>query len=471
MGITIDRFVEKYTAAIQEGHAALFAGAGLSAPSGFVNWQELLRPFANDISLSIEREHDYLAVAQYYYNEKGQNRSAFSNEILRRFSESSKENAAVEIVTRLPIRTYWTTNYDALIENGLKHNNRRPDIKRRIEDLALNQYDSDAVVYKMHGDITDPTNIVLLKDDYEMYEKDRGLFTTVLSGDLASKTFLFIGFSFEDPNLSAIMGRIKSILGNNVREHYCLFQKVIRHQNEAEEDFRYREQKQMLMMHDLNRYGIYTVLLDFYSDIPTILSAIENRVRKKNIFISGSMSVDTPEWSLQLADQFASEVAEELTSMDCRITSGYGLGIGSAVITGVLKGIQSKKYAHMDEYLRLYPFPQPLDGEDFRKLWSNYREQMLNDCGVAVFMFGNKKDCDGNVVNAGGMIQEFEIAQRNGARIIPLASTGCTAREIYDKMRSNEVDYPYLEKYWDILLSEKSSKRLAEIISAISKEG
>ena len=75
MGITIDRFIDKYSIAIQEGHAALFAGAGLSIPSGFVNWAELLRPFANEINLSIDREHDYLSIAQYYYNEKGGNRS------------------------------------------------------------------------------------------------------------------------------------------------------------------------------------------------------------------------------------------------------------------------------------------------------------------------------------------------------------------------------------------------------------
>ena len=118
---------DRYSIAIQEGHAALFAGAGLSIPSGFVNWAELLRPFANEINLSIDREHDYLAIAQYYYNEKGGNRSTISNEILRRFGEESKANKAVDIVTRLPIRTYWTTNYDVLIEEALKRNNRRPE--------------------------------------------------------------------------------------------------------------------------------------------------------------------------------------------------------------------------------------------------------------------------------------------------------------------------------------------------------
>ncbi len=470
MGITIDRFIDKYSIAIQEGHAALFAGAGLSIPSGFVNWAELLRPFANEINLSIDREHDYLAIAQYYYNVKGGNRSTISNEILRRFGEESKANKAVDIVTRLPIRTYWTTNYDVLIEEALKRNNRRPEVKRRVADLALNQFDSDAVVYKMHGDITDPTNVVLLKDDYEMYERDRGLFATALSGDLVSKTFLFIGFSFEDPNLSAIMGRIKSILGENVREHYCLFQNAKQYPGETNEDFHYREQKQLLIIHDLQRYGIQTVLLDSYAEIPTILTAIENRVRKKNVFISGSISKDDAVWSLRSAEKMASVVAKELTQMEYRITSGYGIGIGSAVITGVLESIKTKAFAHLDEYLCLYPFPQPAAGEDYKVLWSNYREQMLQDCGVAVFMFGNKVDNDGNVVNANGMLEEFEIANRNGTRMIPIGSTGFAARKIYDIMRSHEADYPYLSKYWDILLVESSPEKIAQVIDAIVKE-
>ena len=52
----------------------------------------------------------------------------------------------MNLLTRLPITTYWTTNYDKVIENGLIKNNRRGDIKRKIDDLAVSRPDSDAVV-------------------------------------------------------------------------------------------------------------------------------------------------------------------------------------------------------------------------------------------------------------------------------------------------------------------------------------
>ena len=55
---------------------------------------------------------------------------------------------------------------------------------------------------------------------------------------------------------------------------------------------------------------------------------------------------------------------------DCRIVSGFGLGIGSAVINGALNVIYKEKYCHLDEHLRLYPFPQNIVNENDRKqLW------------------------------------------------------------------------------------------------------
>lgn len=47
-------FLREYIKAIRDVNAALFAGAGLSRPSGFVDWKELLRPLAEDIGLNIE---------------------------------------------------------------------------------------------------------------------------------------------------------------------------------------------------------------------------------------------------------------------------------------------------------------------------------------------------------------------------------------------------------------------------------
>ena len=54
------RFVQDLTKELREENLAIFAGAGLSVPSGFVNWSELLKPIAEELELDIERESDRL---------------------------------------------------------------------------------------------------------------------------------------------------------------------------------------------------------------------------------------------------------------------------------------------------------------------------------------------------------------------------------------------------------------------------
>lgn len=459
-------FIKKYSEAIHLGNAAVFAGAGLSAASGFVNWKKLLEPLAKEIGLSMDQEHDYLAVAQYYYNRK-KTRASINDTIYNLFTSEPHENRSLEIITRLPIRTYWTTNYDHLLEDALRANNRKPDIKITKENLALNMRDASATVYKMHGDVQFPDQIVLIKNDYETYGIVRNVFTTVLKGHLMSKTFLFVGFSFEDPNLTSILAWIKALLGDDVKEHYCLLRRVSREEGESKAEFVYRQGKQDFFIEDLKRYGIETVQVKAYDDIPRILGTIEKQCNLRNLFLSGSISVDTASWTVKAAEEFARKFSSKLVSKKLCITSGYGLGIGSAVISGVLDEVNRRKYAHFDDYLKLYPFPQSGYGNDLKAVWHDYRKEILAKCRVAIFMFGNKKGGSGNCATADGMLEEYEIADAKQAVIIPLASTEGAALEIYNRMLAKKAAYPYLKKYWEPLKTEKSPEKIAEMVIEI----
>ena len=68
--ITLSEFKKAYSKAIQEGYAAIFAGAGLSKASGFVNWKELLNDLAQEIQLDVEKEPDLVEGAQHFFNVK-----------------------------------------------------------------------------------------------------------------------------------------------------------------------------------------------------------------------------------------------------------------------------------------------------------------------------------------------------------------------------------------------------------------
>lgn len=189
--VAIDRFIRVYGVAINQGNAAVFGGAGLSRTSGYVNWKELLRDFASDIRLDIDKETDLISVAQYYKNEMGGNRSGLNQEILNQFTKNVKENNTLSVLSELPISTYWTTNYDHLIEDTLeKKAQGKVDCKRNQDSLTVNKPNSDIIVYKIHGDIDEPNKAIITKDDYEMFEKTHKLFTTALQADLISKTSL-----------------------------------------------------------------------------------------------------------------------------------------------------------------------------------------------------------------------------------------------------------------------------------------
>lgn len=468
MAIKKEELIRNYVKAIREGNAAVFAGSGLSRSSGFVDWKELIRPLAKDIELDVDKETDMLSVAQFYRNKK-RTRSAINQEILNAFSKDVQINENIRILSRLPIFTYWTTNYDKLLEEGIRSANRKPDVKFETEQMPNMIRDRDAIVYKMHGDVEHPAKAVLTKEDYELYEYHRPLFRTALKGDLISKVFLFIGFSFADPNLDYILSQIRLLLGENIPNHYCFFRRIQKSDFSTESEYGYCLARQELQEDNLRNYGIQTVFVDSYDEITDILRDIERASKFKNVFISGSSSKYIEPWDKNKAEKLAGNLAGALVRKDCRIVSGFGLGIGSAVINGALDVIYREKYRHLDEHLCLYPFPQNISDPNLRKeKWKEYRERIIDDTGVAIFMFGNKIEQNSDVkIIAEGCIEEFEIAKNRGNIIIPIGSTGDAAKKIFDEVKSRIQDYPYLDEFIDQLESETNIDKIVGIVLKI----
>ena len=460
MAVKRNKLIRDYAKAIREGNAAIFGGAGLSRPSGYVDWKELLRPLATDIGLNIDKENDLLKVAQFCQNKNG--RPCINRAIQEAFSKDLKINTNIKILSHLPIFTYWTTNYDELLEKGIREANRNPDVKSESAQLSNMKPDRDAIVYKMHGDVNNPAQAVLTKADYELYEYRRPLFRTALKGDLVSKVFLFIGFSFEDPNLDYILSQIHSLLGENVPSHYCFFKRVQRNEFTNDEEFGYQRAKQDMQENNLCKYGIQTVFVDSYDEITDILLDIEKETKLRNVFISGSAHVYNEPWDTQKAEDLARELAGALVKEDCRITSGFGLGIGSSIINGALEVIYAKKFRHIDEHLCLRPFPQNISNPDARaSRWREYRESMISETGISIFMFGNKYDQNTKCVDiADGCMDEFKISKKNNNIIIPIGSTGYAAYNIWKEVKENISEYPYLSEFIDRLGSEKDINQI-----------
>ena len=340
----------------------------------------------------------------------------------------------------MPIRTYWTTNYDHLIEDTLRKTGKRIDIKMNSQSLANSLSDSDAVIYKMHGDYLDPSSCIITKDDYELYNETHQLFSTALQGDLVSKTFLFIGFSFEDPNLKYILSRIRNLLDENRRTHYCLLEKIKKDNYLSADDFYYDLNKQELRIHDLKRYGIEAVIIDSYNEIPNILKDIHKESKCNTIFISGAAHEYGICWS-KSAPLFIKNLVKKLYHRNYKIVTGHARGIGSFVISSVIEECQAN-VSKLEKHLIIKAFPyEDKERSDYSEIKTEYRKGIYKQSGIVIFMFGNKIEESG-VALATGMFEEYELAKVANAYIIPIGSTGFVAEEIWKDVNSNLEKYP-----------------------------
>jgi len=196
----LESFYKHFVKAMHEGNAGVFVGAGLSRACGFVDWKGLLKEIATDLGLDIDEETDLIALAQFYET-KQMNRAKLDRLIIEEFTKDTALSDNHKLLANLPIDTVWTTNYDKLIEAAFEEAHRRVDVKKTQESLQHPLPGRGVTVYKMHGDVDSPQDAVLTKEDYETYDLNRELFSIKLKGDLVGKTFLFVGFSFTDPNI------------------------------------------------------------------------------------------------------------------------------------------------------------------------------------------------------------------------------------------------------------------------------
>lgn len=471
-------FIRDYVKDLNEGTAAIFAGAGLSIPAGFVNWQELMSEIAFDLGLDINVESDLVSLAQFHVNEN-RTRSKISRKILEEFIEETEETENHRILARLPISSVWTTNYDDIIEKAFLAEGKVSDIKHNVKQLLNNKPKRDVVIFKMHGDVSCPTEAIITKEQYEQYHQTHEPFINALTGELTTKTFLFLGFSFTDPNLDYVLSRLNFRYSEDKKQHYCITKRPTLgdSNNPDQATYDYNVRKQELVINDLKRYGIKTLLVDGYEEITKILKEIESRFKKKTIFISGSAEVYSP-YEKQESIEFIHKISRALIEGNFRVVNGFGWGVGSSVINGALEAIYSKPLKYSDAQLILRPFPQFKTGEkDLSVLWDEYRHKMISLSGISIFLFGNK-NVDGEIVTAGGVIREFEISHAFGNICIPVASTGHAAHEIYEKIlpcidsyyQNSEAAKKYLEKLADEKISlDEKVKTLIDFISDLTK--
>lgn len=425
-------FLKEYTRAIRDENAALFVGAGISRAAGYVDWKQLLREVAEDLDLDIDRETDLIALAQFHVNHR-KGRDRLNQLLMDEFLEDAELTTSHGLIASLPIHTVWTTNYDDLLELAYSSAKKRTDVKRRPADFSTTRRRVEVEIYKMHGDKTDPSGAVLTKEDYETYDRSRELFTIALKGDLAQKTFLFLGFSFADPNVMYVLSRVRQLLDVNGRKHYCVI-KPPTASDYADKDFGAYECKRFShWLIDLHRYNIQPVLISRYDEVPEVLRELNRRSHLRDVFLSGSAADYSPLGEAKF-HELCRALGGELIRKEFNLISGFGLGVADTVIVGAMSVLQRND----DERLQLWPFPQSVpDDIDRATFWRSYRERIINNAGVCLVLAGNKRLGE-TVIPADGVRQEVEIALSQGKAVIPIGATGHIAMDLWKQCSDNQ---------------------------------
>ncbi len=437
-------FIKKYAKFIRTGRAAVLLGAGMSSGAGYVDWKSLLKDVALELQLDITKEDDLISLAQYYVSNK-QSKKPLIETIIENLNKDLKPSKSHEILASMPLDTYWTTNYDDLIEKSLIEKNKRIDVKRRDKDLLYPIKGSDAIVYKMHGDITASSDAVITKEDYEFYHETHGSMLNVLRGDLTTKSFLFIGYSFNDPDLNELLSRIRCLVGEEKQEHFAIIRKIKESMYGNNGEYEYAKRKRVLQINDFKRYGIDVIEIEEYDDIPTILKKIAIQVNKENIFISAAVAQSMKD---SIDETLIRELVKGLLNLsdESKIVSGYGLNIGPIIIDEAMQYLNTCNQKKFDEKIKLYPFALGKQSG-----WEQYRKIMLSDIGVYIMIYGTK-DEDGILINSSGMLEELNIAKENGALIIPVGVTGGMSKEISIQLigeNYHTIDLTYLKEEID----------------------
>lgn len=258
--MNIQEFVSKF-----KNHPILFIGTGLSLRylSNAYSWEELLKKIALEFepneeyfldvkseSMESTTNYDYPKIATrieadfnkflqknrkgkfehindvFYKNMKdGINISRFKlyiADILKDavFQPGIDEEIAELKRARKNIGSIITTNYDTMIEEIFSFN---PLIGNDI--LLSNPYGS---IYKIHGCITSPSQIIITENDYKRFNEKYELIRAQLLSLFSHNPIIFIGYNIGDQNIKEILKTIFSYVDYNsekaklIRDNFLL---------------------------------------------------------------------------------------------------------------------------------------------------------------------------------------------------------------------------------------------------------
>jgi hypothetical protein len=411
--------LDGYGSAVETGNAALFVGAGLSTEAGYPLWDELLADARIEAEIP-QKLTDLPLVAEYYERGVSGGRDRLEDYIL---SKLAKIEAAPGLghshIASLPITEVWTSNLDSLLEEAI------PDaqVVRKDEDLAQRRTSWKVRVIKMHGSLTQSRPVqwaarpVITRGDYETYERSHPRLWAALKATFLTRSFLFLGFSFADPNIEVLLRLARTEVRSEAPEHYT----VLRRPKDPD-DVKLHEHH----VRDLEESGIGVWEVDSYQELEPLLKQLIRRTTNVRLFVSGSKPEEHD--ILALSRAFGNGLADidelEVASLAGEAAMAVTYALGHALRA---KG-DYRAHRLQLHFRKRDDRPPALDERIGTAIYSDLeqaelRESVLHGCRAAVIIGGGDTTAE-----------EVEVARNLEVPIMPLGVSGGTARRIWAEM-------------------------------------
>lgn len=205
--------------AIKNDRLVLFVGAGVSANSGMPLWGDALDKIKRALGRDLDDETNNLKIPQLYYDERGKNEYTTLMRKIFRYGEPLSTSSIHRQLMQFNVSTIITTNYDNLLEQAAEENFEVMQVVSCDKDLAY--LTSGKTLIKMHGDF-EHDNFVLKEDDYKHYDSNFRLISNYIRSLFGTKIILFVGYSFNDPDIQNLLSWVKNILKDDLRPAYLI---------------------------------------------------------------------------------------------------------------------------------------------------------------------------------------------------------------------------------------------------------
>nr|MCH9789570.1 SIR2 family protein [Planctomycetota bacterium] len=217
------------TEAISKGNAVVYVGSGASIAADLPDWPRFLeeleieaRAYSLNAAINIKKricKGDYLVAAEMLQNVFGNKLQDVTHRIFGKVSVPTPIHRAI---ASIPFSLAVTTNYDSLLETAYGFSVPRLTWQNP-HDVLQNVRSGIFCVLKLHGDYAVRKSVVLTRSHYRELQQVNNAVLNSLRMFLATHTFLFVGVSFSDPDLLALMDEAKALYGDVFGPHYAIF--------------------------------------------------------------------------------------------------------------------------------------------------------------------------------------------------------------------------------------------------------